>query len=158
MPFVSTYTTSASIKMVITSFKSLKHLLRAPSRLTRLRPHCRPPGSSVHGIFQARILEWLSFSTPGDLPDPTSVSCVGTSLPLLHLGIFHSTEHFPKPSKNELSQILPSTLGSFNRWNNTQTIQWNKQHKCMNLHERTCNLLWWTKSSKRWAESSFSMS
>ena len=29
-----------------------------------------PPGSSVHGTFQARILEWVAFSTPGDLPDP----------------------------------------------------------------------------------------
>ena len=28
-----------------------------------------PPGSSVHRIFQARILEW-PFPSPGDLPDP----------------------------------------------------------------------------------------
>ena len=28
------------------------------------------PGSSVHGIFQARILEWVPFPSPGDLPDP----------------------------------------------------------------------------------------
>ena len=27
-------------------------------------------GSSVYGIFQARILEWLPFPTPGDLPNP----------------------------------------------------------------------------------------
>ena len=25
---------------------------------------CSPPGSSVHGILQARILEWLPFSSP----------------------------------------------------------------------------------------------
>jgi len=31
---------------------------------------CSPPGSSVHGILQARILEWVSFSPPVDLPDP----------------------------------------------------------------------------------------
>ena len=29
-----------------------------------------PPGSSVYGVFQARILEWFVFSSPGDLPDP----------------------------------------------------------------------------------------
>ena len=29
-----------------------------------------PPGFSVHGILQARILEWLPFLPPGDLPDP----------------------------------------------------------------------------------------
>ena len=31
---------------------------------------CSPPGSSVRGIFQARVLEWLPFLSPGDLPDP----------------------------------------------------------------------------------------
>ena len=35
-----------------------------------LRPmDCSPPGSSVHGIFQARILEWLPCPSPGNLPD-----------------------------------------------------------------------------------------
>ena len=29
-----------------------------------------PPGSSVHGILQERILKWLPFPTPGDLPNP----------------------------------------------------------------------------------------
>ena len=27
-------------------------------------------GSSVHGIFQARVLSGLPFPSPGDLPDP----------------------------------------------------------------------------------------
>ena len=27
-------------------------------------------GSSVPGIFQAKILKWLAFPTPGELPDP----------------------------------------------------------------------------------------
>ena len=31
---------------------------------------CSPPGFSVHGILQVRILEWLSFSFPEDLPYP----------------------------------------------------------------------------------------
>ena len=30
----------------------------------------RLPGFSVHGSFQARILEWSPFSSPGDLPNP----------------------------------------------------------------------------------------
>ena len=29
-----------------------------------------PPGSSVHGISQARILEWVAISFSKDLPDP----------------------------------------------------------------------------------------
>ena len=28
------------------------------------------PGSSVHGIFQARVLEWVAIPSPGDLPNP----------------------------------------------------------------------------------------
>ena len=31
---------------------------------------CRPPGSSVHGIFQATILEQIAISSSRDLPDP----------------------------------------------------------------------------------------
>ena len=29
---------------------------------------CSP--SSVHGILQARILDWIAMPTPGDLPNP----------------------------------------------------------------------------------------
>ena len=31
---------------------------------------CSPPGSCVHGIFQARILEGVVISLSGDLPNP----------------------------------------------------------------------------------------
>ena len=31
---------------------------------------CSSPGSSVLGILQARILEWVPIPSPGDLPDP----------------------------------------------------------------------------------------
>ena len=40
---------------------------------------CSPPGSSVHGVLQARILEWvaISFSRGSSLPrDWTQVSCI----------------------------------------------------------------------------------
>ena len=30
---------------------------------------CNPPGSSVLGILQARVLEWVACPPPGDLPD-----------------------------------------------------------------------------------------
>ena len=29
-----------------------------------------PPSSSVHGISQAKLLEWVVISFSGDLPDP----------------------------------------------------------------------------------------
>ena len=31
---------------------------------------CGPPGSSVHGVLQARILEWVAMPSSGDLPGP----------------------------------------------------------------------------------------
>ena len=31
--------------------------------------YCSPPGSSVHGILQARILEWFAMPPPEDISD-----------------------------------------------------------------------------------------
>ena len=41
------------------------------SCLTLCNPmDCGPRGSSVPRILQSRILEWVAFPSPGDLPDP----------------------------------------------------------------------------------------
>ena len=47
-------------------------MLVSQSCLTLCDPmNCGSPGSSVHGILQARILEWAAiFCSPGDLPYP----------------------------------------------------------------------------------------
>ena len=50
---------------------------------------CSPPGSSVHGILQARILEWLPFPSPGDLPDP-GIKPLFLASPALTGGFFTS--------------------------------------------------------------------
>ena len=50
------------------------------SRVQLLRPHGRsPPGSSAHGILQARILEWVAISSSRDLPDP-GIACRSPAL------------------------------------------------------------------------------
>ena len=39
----------------------------------------RPPGSSVHGVLQARILEWVAFASSRGSSQPTDrtqVSCI----------------------------------------------------------------------------------
>ena len=44
---------------------------------------CSLPGSSVHGTFQARILEWVAISSSrGSSPprDPTRISCIGRQI------------------------------------------------------------------------------
>ena len=58
-----------------------------------------PPGSSVHGILQARILEWGAFPPPGDLPDPeiepvSPVFCIGSLFTTSHLCTCKSIEMF----------------------------------------------------------------
>ena len=40
---------------------------------------CSPPGFSVYEIFQVRILEWLPFTSPGDLPD-VGIKCTFRAL------------------------------------------------------------------------------
>ena len=51
-----------------------------------------PPASSVLGISQARILEWVELSSPGDLPHPKIKL---SSLALA--GRFFTTESLGKP-------------------------------------------------------------
>ena len=53
---------------------------------------CSLPGSSVHGIFQARVLEWVAISFSGDLPN----SGIKPPSPAL-AGRFFSTEPPGKP-------------------------------------------------------------
>ena len=50
---------------------------------------CSPPGSSVHGILQARILEWVAMSFSRDLPDP-GIKPVSLASPAL-AGAFFKT-------------------------------------------------------------------
>ena len=70
--------------------------------LTLCVPMCyRPPGSSVHGILQARILEWAAISSSRGI-FPTQVSC----LP----GRFFTTE---PPGKPLSTQSYPLLLALF---------------------------------------------
>ena len=57
---------------------------------------CSPPGSSVHGISQTRILEWIAIPSPGVLPDPgikpKSPALQADFLLLSHWGNLHMIE------------------------------------------------------------------
>ena len=41
---------------------------------------CSLPGSSVHGILQARMLEWVTMPSSRDLPDPGVESFMSPTL------------------------------------------------------------------------------
>ena len=64
---------------------------------------CSPPGSSVHGIFQARIQEWFAISFSRNLPDPG----VKPGSPALQAGSL-PTELPGKP-------LMPGSFQSFPR-------------------------------------------
>ena len=59
----------------------MQHLcVRAQSYLALCDPmDCSPPGSSVHGIFQARTLEWvaISYSRGSSQPRNRTHICIG---------------------------------------------------------------------------------
>ena len=58
------------------------------SCLTLCKPmDCSPPGCPVHGIFQARILEWVAMPSSKDLPSP-GIELAPLMSPALARGFF----------------------------------------------------------------------
>ena len=64
-------------------------------RLFAILGICSPPGSSVDGISQARILEWVAITPSGDLPDP-GIKPMSPASPAL-AGRFFTTDPLGKP-------------------------------------------------------------
>ena len=70
---------------------------------------CSPPGASIHGILQARILEWVAItfsrgsSCPRDLTAVSYISCIGRQV------LYHQ-HHLGSPMsmESQQSQTLPS--------------------------------------------------
>ena len=74
---------------------------------------CSPPGSSVHGVLQASILEWVAmpssrgFSQPRDQTHVSYVSCIGRW--------FFTAEPPGSPSKSTVTcfaELVPAELDS----------------------------------------------
>ena len=78
---------------------------------------CSPPGSSGHGIFQARIQEWVAISSSRGLPTPRIVPRSLESLALA--GGFFTTVPPGKPyvcgllGKVKASYLLRSAVTTF---------------------------------------------
>ena len=68
--------THIHIHIVIAVVQLLSH-----AWLFRNRMDCSPPGSSIYGVFQARILEWVAISFSrgsSQTRDQAHVSCIGS--------------------------------------------------------------------------------
>ena len=61
---------------------------------------CGLPGSSVHGISQARILVWVAVPSPGDLPDP-GMEPESLTSPAWAGRFFTTSATWEAPKKNE---------------------------------------------------------
>ena len=74
--------------------------VHAPSCLTLCDPmDCSPPGSSVHGIFQGRILEWIAIASSMGSSWPQELN--SHLLRLLHWQWIL----YPRPSGKSLSWV-----------------------------------------------------
>ena len=57
---------------------------------------CILPGSSVHGILQARLLEWVTMPSSGDLPNP-GIKPASLMSPALAGGFFTTSATWEVP-------------------------------------------------------------
>ena len=63
------------------------------------------PGSSVHGILQIRMLEWVAMPIFGGSSQPRDGTCL---LPLLHLaGEFFTTSAAREAPTNDSRSVVP---------------------------------------------------
>ena len=119
-------------------------VLAAQSCLTLRDPmKYSPPGSSVHVFLQARILEWIAFPSPGDLPDseikPGSSALRADSLSSETPGTLggFSPSLTPKPGSAEPQgpprHCLPAG-GSHNSLPEPHTVHWERPQDYQPCH------------------------
>ena len=92
---------------------------------------CSLLGSFVRGILQARILEWVSFPFPGDLPDS------GMNLGFLHCRwlLYHlSHQGSPKDSCCKLKKLGGHTLRIGTTLIHRRTVEGLKSHTHTHTH------------------------
>ena len=124
--------------------KERKELV-AQSRPTLRNPmDCSAPGSSIHGIFQARILEWfaISFSRGSSQPrDQTWVSCTAEKL-FTDWAVWdwHKNRSTDQRNQTESQEISSCSYGYliFNKRGILKSIQWRKD----GLFNKWCRENW----------------
>ena len=113
-----------------------------------------PPGSSVHGILQARILEWvvISFSRGSSWPRyQTRISC-GSCIGRRVLYHWH---HLISPN-NRLDTPKEKFRGSTNLKMNRDKWYWSLSDKCnwglrrTGSAEKNLEIKWWKIVQVRW--------
>ena len=108
---------------------------------------CSPPDSSVHGILQARILEWvaISFSRGSSQPrDPTWVSCIAVRrfilwAPICSNLLIDQKKKEKKDYKREalLTTMTLCSLGMENQRNVTAVKDWRRSKQRIEIWRTT---------------------
>ena len=103
---------------------------------------CSLPGSSVHGISQARILEWVAISFSRDLPHP-GIELSSLESPALASGFFTTSTTWEEWIKHINVKSLGAYIVSFRNSSfsilqgigyRTQTMVWTNLHWNMDCH------------------------
>ena len=116
---------------------------------------CSLPGSSVHGIFRARILEWvaISFSKGSSLPkDRTQVSCTASRFfTIWATREAHGTRYFLpyyvshfQMGKQRLKEKI--VRGKLQGWEQTQVHLGPVFHRSAVLHRLSLQMFRWAAS------------
>ena len=71
---------------------------------------CSPPGSSVHGIFLARILEWIAISSSRGSLQPRDLPLNQLGSPILYLISTNNSKVRKDPKAKTLGQIRASIM------------------------------------------------
>ena len=94
---------------------------------------CSPPGSSVHGILQARVLEWVAMpssrgsSQPRDQTRASCVSCTDRQIPyLLRDIVMNETEEFSV--RGSLGLLWPKDKKQADKKKNEWQTCWMKEN------------------------------
>ena len=114
---------------------------------------CSPPRSSVHGIFQARVLEWvvISFSRGSSWPrDRTQVSSIVSKM-LYHLS--HQGSPRPTDSKDgdavawtaEVESSSPLMMFSAKFCKSYELVERNRMHRPLYTYLQTHIHIWMNK-------------
>ena len=120
----STAQSSAAMVSFISFHFIFQHVcLVTPSCPTLRDPmHCSLPGSSVHGILQARILQWVSISyfrrssQPRDQTHISCISCIGRWI------LYHQC-HLGGPEHQKLAKAcIQHSLGQLFMTMKTHTL------------------------------------
>ena len=75
--------------VVLTYYCEVRVLSRFSGVRLFLTPWTSPPGSSVHGIFQLRLLEWVAVPSSRQSPRPRALARVSLRLLRLRRVLYH---------------------------------------------------------------------